>query len=81
MLAHGFLSRRNACAVHQAHQLAQRHRLGDHGLAVGFVADVALDESAANFLRNGLAFFGLHVGNHHGCAMGAKHAGSALTQT
>ena len=80
VLAHGLLGGGDAGAVHQAHQLAQRHGLGHHGLAVGLVAHIALHERAADFLGHSLAFFGLHVGNDHGAALGGQHACRAFAQ-
>jgi hypothetical protein len=56
------------------------HGLGHHGLAVGFVAHIALDESAAQFFGHSLAFLGLHVGDHHLAAVGRQHASGAFTQ-
>ncbi len=78
--AHGFFSWRNAGAVDEAHQLAQRQGLGDDGLAVGFLADIAFDKSAADFLGNRLAFFSLHVGNHDLGAVVRQHARRAFAQ-
>jgi hypothetical protein len=57
VLAHGFFRRRDACAIDQAHQLAQRHSFGHHGLAVGLLADIAFDEGAADVFGHSLAFF------------------------
>jgi hypothetical protein len=56
VLAHGLFGRRDAGTVDQAHELAQGNRLGHHGLAVGFIADVALQERAADLPGDGLPF-------------------------
>ena len=50
------------------------------GLAVGFLADVALHEHAAEFLRDGFAAFGLQVGDDHLAAVGREHACRAFTE-
>ena len=81
VFAHGLLGRCNACAVDQAHELAHRDRLGHHGLAVGFAADIAAHEGATNFLGHGLALVGLHVGDDHLAALCCQHACRAFTQT
>ena len=84
VLADGLFSRRDAGAVDQAHQLAHGHGLGDDGLAVGFLAHVALDESGVAFAEvfgDGFAFFRLHVGNHDLAAVGDQHAGRAFAQS
>jgi hypothetical protein len=80
VLAHGLLGRRDAGTVDQAHELAQGYRLGHHGLAIGFIADVALQERAADRLGDSLTLFHLHVGNHHGGPVGRQHARRAFTQ-
>jgi hypothetical protein len=49
-------------------------------LTIGFVADVALHKSAAQFFGHSFTFFCLHVGNHHFAAMGGKHAGRSFAQ-
>jgi hypothetical protein len=69
VLAHGFLSGRDASTVNQAHQFPQAEGLCYDGLAVCFVADVAPDKCASDFPRHGLAFVDLHVSNHHQSAM------------
>ncbi|MDT4884745.1 hypothetical protein FQZ97_1209160 [compost metagenome] len=81
VFAHGLFGRRDAGAVDQAHELAQGQGLGDHGLAVGFAAHVAFDKRAADFLGDRFAFFGLHVGDHDGAAVGRQHARRAFAQT
>ena len=69
VLADGFLSRCDTRAVHQTHQFPHGHGFGDDGLSVGFFADVAGDKSAAYVFGHGLAFFNLHIGNHHMCTL------------
>ncbi len=81
VLAHGLFGRCDACAVDQAHEFAHGDRLGDHGLRVGFLADVALDEGAADVLGHGLALVGLHVGDDDLAAIGSQHACRAFTKT
>ena len=56
VLAHGFLSGRNACAVDQAHQFAQRYCFVDHCLCIGFIADIAAHKSSTDLLGDGFAF-------------------------
>jgi L-alanine-DL-glutamate epimerase-like enolase superfamily enzyme len=51
-----------------------------HGLAVGFLAHVALDEHATEFLGNGFALVRLHVGDHHLGAVGGQHARRAFAE-
>jgi hypothetical protein len=80
VLAHGLDGRRDAGAVDQAHQLAQRRGRGHHGLAVGFLADVALDEDAADLLGHGLAALDLQVGDDDLAAVGGQHARRAFAQ-
>ncbi|MDT4842015.1 hypothetical protein FQZ97_758950 [compost metagenome] len=80
VLAHGLLGRCDAGAVDQAHQLAELDGGSHHGLAVGFLAHVALDEHAADFLRNGFALVSLHVGDDHLGAVGGQHARCAFAE-
>jgi L-alanine-DL-glutamate epimerase-like enolase superfamily enzyme len=80
LLAHGLGRRRDAGAVDQAHQLAHGQGRGHGGLAVGFLADVALDELAADLRRHGLAALDLQVGDHDLAAVGRQHARRAFTQ-
>ena len=80
VFADGLFRGRDACAVHQTHQLAHGNCFGDDGLAIGFIADIALYKGAANFLGNGFAFFGLHVGNDYLAALGRQHARCAFAQ-
>jgi len=47
-----------------------RQGLGNDSLAIGLIADIALHESAAQFVGDGLAFFSLHVRNDHLAAFG-----------
>ena len=70
-------------AIDQAHQLAHGHGFGHHRLAVGFLAHVTFDESRmafAKLLRDGFAFFSLHVGDHDLAAVGDQHARRAFAQ-
>ena len=78
VFTHCFFGRGNTSTIHQADQFAKRHSLGNHSLTVGFVANVALNESTAQFFGDSLAFFGLHVRNDHFAAMGCQHAGCAF---
>jgi L-alanine-DL-glutamate epimerase-like enolase superfamily enzyme len=80
ILAHGLDGRRDAGTVDQAHQLAHAGGGGHRGLAVGFLADVALDEQAAYLVRHVLAGFYLQVGDHHLAAVSGQHARRAFAQ-
>jgi hypothetical protein len=68
IFAYSFLRRRYACAVDKANQFAHGYSLGDHGLTIGFTADIAFDIGSANVLGDCFAFVGLHVGNHYPAA-------------
>jgi L-alanine-DL-glutamate epimerase-like enolase superfamily enzyme len=80
VLAHGLLGRGDAGAVDQADQLAELEGGCHGGLAVGFLAHVALDEHAADLLGDGFALFSLHVGDHHLAAVGGQHARRTLAE-
>ena len=80
VLAHGFLSGCNACAVDQAHQFAQRYCFVDHCLCIGFIADIAAHKSSTDLLGDGFAFFDLHVRDDDSAAAQSQHACSAFAQ-
>ena len=66
--------RRDAGAIDEAHQLAQARGLSHRSVAVVFLADVALDERAAELLRHRLALVDLQIGDHDFAAVLREHA-------
>mmetsp|Transcript_6315 Transcript_6315/g.25625 ORF Transcript_6315/g.25625 Transcript_6315/m.25625 type:complete len:609 (+) Transcript_6315:468-2294(+) len=80
VLADGLDRGCDARAVHEAHQLAQA-RGGGHGrLAVGLLADIALDEQPAQLGGDGLAAFDLQIGDDHLGPVLGQHAGRAFAE-
>ena len=80
VLADGLDRRRDAGAVDEAHQLAERDGLGDHALAVGLLAHVAPHEAAADLGRDGFAGLGLQIGDDDLGAVRREHARRAFAE-
>ena len=80
VLADGLHGRGDAGAIDQAHQLAQARGGGHDGLAVGFLADVALDEDTADVLRDLFAALDLQIGDDDLAAVRGQHACRAFAE-
>ncbi|MPN30910.1 hypothetical protein SDC9_178381 [bioreactor metagenome] len=79
-LAYGFLGRCNTGAVDQSSEFAQAGGLGNHGLTIGLIADIAAQIGATDLTGYGLAALCIHVGNHDLAAVGGQHARRTFAQ-
>ena len=64
VLTNGLFCGRNTRSTYQSHEFAHSYGCAYDCLAISFLANIAFDKHATNFLATASPFLNLHVGNN-----------------